>query len=79
MEQFDELVAQLKKMCEDCSTPINDENRAVFLTENRDRTKEIGQALYDLGGHQAMILAWKQVPDRFELSHAWDGVGDWVV
>lgn len=79
MEEFDDLVAELNKMCDDCLTPTDDESRAVFLNENRNRTKEIGQALYTLGGHQAMLLAWEQVPDRFELSYAWDGVGDWVV
>jgi hypothetical protein len=55
-----------------------------FLTADGhdQRTRQIGQSLYDQGGHAAMIDAYDEVAAllpyrRRGLEMAWDGIGDW--
>jgi hypothetical protein len=54
-------------------------DRSAFLGENLDKTREIGVAIYQIGGIKAMISICQMIPeiDRRELDYAWDGVGIW--
>jgi hypothetical protein len=75
------LIGELLSMSSNCVVSHNSEYRTAFLGQNKSAVIEIGLELYRIGGYQAMFNAWQKIPiyDRLELSHAWDGVGDWTV
>lgn len=79
--EADLLINKLVRLSTNCPTSIDDENRTVFLGQEKNVTREIGQRLHEIGGHELMIYAYKQVLeyDQLELSHAWDGVGLWKI
>ncbi len=56
-----------------------DPERAAFLGETRQRTREIGQQLNRLGGWNLMSWVADKIPkyDQRELEVAWDGIGKW--
>jgi len=48
-----------------------------------ERTREIGQLLYNRGGHAAMLRVHAEVANRLPfqsraLEFAWDGIGEWL-
>ena len=55
-----------------------------FTTIARDRTREIGMKLYELGGHSEMKAASNKVMAQLgyqaasELNLAWNGIGEWM-
>lgn len=75
------LIEELKKMSADCKKSPNSEDRTVFLGKAKTRVRVIGAVLNSEGGYDLMYFALLQIPkyDQLELSHAWDGIGDWQV
>ena len=75
------LISKLIRLSTNCTTPVDDENRVVFLGDDKPAVKEIGERLNQLGGYNLMLTAYKSVPvhDQLELTYAWDGIGGWRV
>lgn len=59
------------------------EHYAGFLKADRPRTREIGERLYELGGHKLMEQAYYAMLEQGppyaarHLEIAWDQIGDW--
>ena len=75
-----QIIAELLAMTQADDRNQGDENRSPFLKKNRARTKELGEALWKIGGLPSMHRALSQIPkyDQAELTCAWDSVGDWL-
>lgn len=54
-----------------------------FLRRAKGRAREIGELLYDRGGHDLMLQVHEEVRQALggssgrELEVAWDGIGEW--
>ncbi len=78
---MNEPVLQLVKMTE--GKDGSDENTTSFLGCHKEKVREIGLELHNLGGIEAMRLAYHTVYLEHptwatELDYAFNGVGDWV-
>lgn len=73
------LITELLKMSEDNLEPMDSEYRSVYLSDNKKRTREIGERLNKLGGYSLLLFAHQHIPtgDRRELESAWHGIGEW--
>lgn len=75
------LILELKMMV------LNDphrgtEDETAFFRDTRPRTREIGQRLYEKGGHNLMLRAYYDIREKFgpsarSLEVNWDGIGEW--
>ena len=74
-----QIIAELLVMTQAYDRDQDDENRSPFLENNRERAKELGERLWEIGKLPLMQKALSQMPkpDRHELDCAWDNVGDW--
>lgn len=79
MDKAQDLIRQLVNMSTTNLEPLDSEDRCVYLGEHKTRSREIGQKLYDLGGHEFMMYGFQNVCsyDQVELNHAWHGIGQW--
>ena len=75
-----DIIAELTAMTQADDRHQDDENRSPFLENNRERTKELGERLWEIGKLPLMQKALSQMPkyDQHELDCCWDGVGDWL-
>ena len=72
-------------MALNCDVPIEDEERNVYLGENKKRVRELGEALNKLGGFNTMLSIYNALQamgghpvDLRELECAWHEVGEWL-
>lgn len=87
-----QAILELKELCEMSRKAKSfSEDRCVFLGENRERVREIGQIIHERGGLPFMQLILSDFffvmreeledtiirGDQKELSAAWHGIGDW--
>lgn len=74
---FISLKLELILMSYDCKTPCP--KRSVYLSDNLERTQEIGRMLDSKFGFMGMAIACSKVPelDQRELDVAWNGIGQW--
>ena len=74
-----EIISELLAMTQADDRDQGDENRSPFLEFNRERVRELGERLWEMGGLPLMQKALSQMPkpDQHELDCAWDSVGDW--
>ncbi len=54
----------------------------AYLDEFRPLVEQIGETLYELGGHDAMLAVYAVIAERYpvlsrHLELAWNGIGDW--
>ena len=54
--------------------------REVYLGQNKEKVKEMGRRLDEIGGFDLMYqtLQYTYKGDQSELDWAWDGVGKWL-
>lgn len=73
------IIAELLAMTQADDRDRGDENRSPFLENNHERTKELGERLWEIGKLPSMQKALLQMPkyDQHELDCIWDGIGDW--
>lgn len=76
------LVAELLDMANRDPNP-GTELYAAYLERDKPRAREIGERLYEVGGHALMERVHQTIVARAppysgrHLDYAWDGVGDW--
>ena len=75
------LILELKFMVEN-DPDKGTENETAFFRGTRPRTREIGQRLYENGGHNLMLRAYYDIrkaygPSARSLEINWSGIGEW--
>lgn len=72
-------LAELLQMCRNDPRRWDDVSRSPFLEKNKQRVREIGEALNQAHGFSGMVYVAEQMPphDQRELEVAWNGIGDW--
>ena len=76
-----ELIAELSMMVRD-DPHRGTEFEEAFLTHTKERTRQIGWELFEIGGHNLMLAAHNIIrqlygPSARSLEVAWDSVGEW--
>ncbi len=79
--EFQSLIKELEAMSFN-NTQADNEDRNVFLGKHKPKARTIGEKLNELGGFEAMQLAYqtfkvKYRHDKRELELVWNGIGDW--
>lgn len=77
------LIEELCRMVDEDSKRGTEYESAYLGKATRFRTREIGQVLYEIEGHELMMRAYYEVRNRHgagssrSLEMAWDGIGEW--
>jgi len=76
---YQEVAKSLLEMSLYHPEPFDSVDRSPFLGVNRDRTRELGAKLNEIGGTDLMfkIASLIHKRDQRELDLAWDGIGGW--
>lgn len=83
-QEVEALARELVKMGNDDPNLTNEHYDGFLGGRQIDRTREIGQRLFELGGHKLMLMVFETVKPHLKsfagpkhLEYAWNGIGDW--